>query len=471
MSGTIQDLSVNYDPVNENNTFTCGDVINGRVILEVTKEVKIDSLYIKCKGDANVRWTERRNDDTHVYSAHERYFKLKQVFIQDPSKKGKKDPGTIIATGETYSNVVRPGNHVFPFSFQLPHGNMPASFSAYYGSVKYLLEVRLDRSWKMDRTAIKEITFVPLINNVGPNLMMPQSGATDKKMKLFTSGSASIRASTEKMGYMQGEVIKVYTDIDNSSSRNLKMKYSLEEKQTFSAEGHHKYGSKIIFKEVGDPIPSGSKQTVTTQVTIPSDVDLTIINCGIIKVEYVLKVYLDVPYAKDPTIHFPVVILPAGLFLAPLQSQPGFQPYGNPDASGWSNVPPQPALGPGPSGAAYGPAPGLYPNIQPSPMHPQPANPEAPPPSYHDIYSNPNPPVPGYNPAPSAPTFNPPQYPFMGYPNPTLPHPAPSAPEFCPNPPAPGYGPPGGEPGYWPSPTNVINQPEPYPTKTPEKQE
>ncbi|XP_076853829.1 arrestin domain-containing protein 3-like [Brachyhypopomus gauderio] len=470
MPGTIKDLSLNYDPVKENNTFTCGDFINGRVILEVTKEVKIDSLYVKFKGDANVRWSERRNDQTHVYSSHERYFKLKQFFIQDPSKKGKIDPGAIIITGETYSNMVKPGSHVFPFSFQVPQGNMPASFKGHYGSVKYILEVTLDRSWKIDRTDTKEIIFVPGINSIGPNLMIPQSGATDKKMKLFTSGSASIRATMDKMGCMQGEIIKVSTDVDNSSSRDLKLKYSLEQKQTFCAQGRHKYCTNTIFKVVGDPVPSGSKQTVVTQLTIPPNLELTIMNCGIIKVEYILKVYLDVPYASDPEIQFPVVILPAGLFLPPLPSQQGFQAFGNPDTAGWSNVPPQPAFGPGPPGAAYGPAPGQYPNMHPSPVPPQPVNPEAPPPPYSCIYPNLNPPVPGYNPAPLAPTFSPPQYPIMGYPNPTLLNPAPSAPEFCPNPAPPAYGSSGGESG-WPNSTNQTNQPEPYPTKTPEKHE
>lgn len=86
---SIKQLSINYNPVNNSNTFTNGDVINGQVVLEVSKEVTIQSLYIKCKGDAKVSWSERRNDKDYHYSAYERYFKLKQYFIQDPSKKSK----------------------------------------------------------------------------------------------------------------------------------------------------------------------------------------------------------------------------------------------------------------------------------------------------------------------------------------------------------------------------------------------
>ncbi|XP_036454372.1 arrestin domain-containing protein 3-like [Colossoma macropomum] len=459
MSNTIKELTLTYDPVNETNTFTSGDVLQGRVFLEVAKEVKINYLYIKCKGDADVSWSEGSGDDEKSYRAHERYFKLKQVFIQDPSKPAKKELNVIITTGETYGNVVRPGRHVFPFSFQLPSGNMPRSYKAFHGSVMYILEVRLGRSWKMDRTVKTEINFVPRID-AGVNLMSPQSAATDKKMKLFTSGSASMRATIDRMGYMQGDVIRVSTSVENSSSRALKLKYKLQQIQGFYAQGYSKHSYKTIFKVVGDPVPTRSKQTVNSDLKIPPNLELTVANSSIIKLEYILKVYLDVPYASDPEIKFPVIILPVGQLLGPQQSSPSFQhndPY----------PPPQAAFGPSPPGAAFGPAPGLYPSLYPSPAYPQPANPGAPPPSYTDVYPNQNPTVPGFQPPPSAPSFNPPPYSAMGYPGPSAPqqNPAPSAPEFCSNPSHPPYSQAGGPPGYWPNSANPTNQTEPYPTK------
>ncbi|XP_017551081.2 arrestin domain-containing protein 3-like isoform X2 [Pygocentrus nattereri] len=472
MSSTIKELTLNYDPVNEANTFSSGDVLQGRVFLEVAKEAKINYLYIKCKGDADVSWSEGSGDDEDSYHAHERYFKLKQVFIQDPSKPAKKEPNVIITTGETYGNVVRPGRHAFPFSFQLPSGNMPRSFKAYYGSVVYILEVRLGRSWKMDRTAKIEFNFVPRID-AGVNFMSPQSAAIDKKMKLFTSGSASMRATIDRTGYMQGDVIRVSTSVENSSSRQLKLKYKLEQIQGFYAQNSSKHSYKTIFKLVGDPVPTGSKQIVNTDLKIPPNLELTVANSSIIKLEYILKVYLDVPYASDPEIKFPVTILPVGQLFGPQQSSPSFQhndPYPPPQAAFGPSPPPQVAFGPSPPGAAFGPAPVLYPSLYPSPVYPQPANPEAPP-SYTDVYPNQNPTVPGFQRPPSAPSCNPPPYSAMGYPGPSAPqqNPAPSAPEFCPNPSNPPYSQAGGPPGYWPNSANPTNQSEPYPTKPPEE--
>lgn len=37
----------------------------------------------------------------------------------------------------------------------------------------------------------------------------PQSGSIDKKMKLFTSGSTSVKATIDKMGYMKGQLMSL----------------------------------------------------------------------------------------------------------------------------------------------------------------------------------------------------------------------------------------------------------------------
>lgn len=94
-----------------------------------------------------------------------------------------------------------------------------------------------------------------------------------------------------------GERIKVETHIENSSSRALKLKFKLEQKQTFIAESRQNRETKVIFKATEDPIQSRSKKTFTSRLKIPSNLDITIPDCNIIKVEYVLKVIvlLDCP--------------------------------------------------------------------------------------------------------------------------------------------------------------------------------
>ncbi|KAK2911735.1 hypothetical protein Q8A67_003868 [Cirrhinus molitorella] len=284
---------------------------------------------------------------------HESYFKLKQYFIQESSKREQSERNTTLLYGETYGPLIRPGRHVFPFRFQLPQQNMPPSFNGYLGWVKYVLTVKLSRTWKSS-AASKELTFVLRNDGTNDHLLQPQSGTQDKKIKLFGSGQMSMTVTTDKTGYMQGETIRVFVEIDNSSSRDVKLKYSLKQQQTFVAGERTKAADKLIVKNTRDLIPSGEKSKFIVNLILPHDLTVTIKNCRIIKVQYILKVPFSPPV--------------------------GFQSY----------PPPQPNLVPYP-----GELPGLY-NSTVLP-HPRAAA---------GVYPNPNAFQPGFHLAPSAPVYH-----------------------------------------------------------------
>uniref|UniRef100_A0A671PR30 Arrestin C-terminal-like domain-containing protein n=1 Tax=Sinocyclocheilus anshuiensis TaxID=1608454 RepID=A0A671PR30_9TELE len=320
MSKSIKKLSLHYDPINESNTFT------------ITKEIKVDSLFVKLTGDANASWTTNKT----TYNDHERYFKLKQYLIQDSAKKGQCEKNTTLVNRETYGPVIRPGSHVFPFTFQLPQQNMPPSFKGFHVWVKYVLMIKLSRPWKSTSATHTELNFFTRFRMFFFLFffIQPQSGTQDKKMKLFGSGKMSLAVTAEKTGYMQGETIRVFVDIDNSSSHDVKLKYSLKQQQTFITEKTTKNklkDKKYIVKETRDRIPSGEKSKFIVDMPylctclLPHDLTVTIENCRILKVQYELKVSLDVSFASDPAVRFPVVILP------PEQQFPPYPPYTYPN--------------------------------------------------------------------------------------------------------------------------------------------
>ena len=82
----IKDLRVTYEALNEEGTFSAGDTVAGTVTFTLTKDTKVKSLWVKLKGDANVRWTERSGDDETTYSAHRRYFKVKRYVVDEKGK-------------------------------------------------------------------------------------------------------------------------------------------------------------------------------------------------------------------------------------------------------------------------------------------------------------------------------------------------------------------------------------------------
>uniref|UniRef100_A0A667ZNQ9 Zgc:110626 n=1 Tax=Myripristis murdjan TaxID=586833 RepID=A0A667ZNQ9_9TELE len=275
MSSTVKNITVHYNPINEANTFTKGDIVSGHIALELAKECHVESLSIKFKGKAEVMWTERHGQTTVVYHSKDKYFSIKQFFIRKEEGQDR--------------NVIAPGHHIYPFTFQFPTKDMPSSFHGSAGKIVYSLEARLSRSMRIDSKDTTKITFVSK-PDLSKTCTTPQHDSKDKKMKFFTSGTVGMDVSLEKMGYQQGEGIKVIALIQNDSSRDIKPKYCVYKKHSFFANKKRRLHTKDLFKEVGQPIPPSTHQRVTQVLTIPADLEPSILNCSIIKAEYRLRV-------------------------------------------------------------------------------------------------------------------------------------------------------------------------------------
>lgn len=83
MSSTVKSISVGYNPINSQNVFSSGDCITGQVTLELSKQCKIDSLFVKLKGKAEVQWTENHGKTSVTYHDKNKYFSIKQAIIQE----------------------------------------------------------------------------------------------------------------------------------------------------------------------------------------------------------------------------------------------------------------------------------------------------------------------------------------------------------------------------------------------------
>uniref|UniRef100_G3P766 Zgc:110626 n=1 Tax=Gasterosteus aculeatus aculeatus TaxID=481459 RepID=G3P766_GASAC len=334
MLTTIKSLKVSYQPVNEKNTFTNGDCVSGAVTLELAKECEMESLMIKFKGKAEVLWTERYGQTTHVYHSKDKYFSIKHYFFGGHPKSYN-------------SNVAAPGCHVYPFTFQIP----------------FLIK---------DNRLFISVFFYPFPHLYSLHLVFfqtPQHESKDKKMKILNSGMVAMDLNLEKTGFFQGEGLKVLACIQNNSTRNIKPKYCVYRKHSFFAQGKRKCSTKDLLKEVGEPIVPSATEKFTKVIPIPLDAEPSILNCSIIKAEYRLRVYLDVKYASDPEIKFDIVILPAQQVPALLGPQLaasdfGLEPFGGANPPVWGFAPPQPPADPGPLDPPppYG-AYGMYPPL------------------------------------------------------------------------------------------------------------
>ncbi|XP_060893880.1 arrestin domain-containing protein 3-like [Labrus mixtus] len=329
---TIQELSIEYDAVNSRNTFTNGDTINGRIIVEVSKETKIQALIFIAKGKARVCWSEYYGQHQHhVYRSSEKYYEVQHHILREARQDG--------------TEVIGKGRHVFPFSFTIPDRKIPSTFTGSIGRIVHKLKAELKQSMKLTKRAKQHFTFISKADMDTPGLMDPQYGCKDKSVKVFGSGKVSLDVHTKQMGYIQGEAMQVTLEISNRSSRSVKPKFVLYEKRSFLAQGRRRVHTNRILKDKIKDIASSDKETVTRVISIPRELPPSILNCAIIKLEYRLKVYLEIKCATDPEIKLPIVVLPVSEGPAVKQPPPsagfGFQTFGNPNPAPWGMPPPQ----------------------------------------------------------------------------------------------------------------------------------
>ncbi|CAL9689645.1 unnamed protein product [Knipowitschia caucasica] len=293
---TIQNFSIEYDAINSKNIFSTGDKIKGRIVLEVSKKIQVQALIFRAQGQAKVCWSEQRGQYVHmVYMSKEKYYNVEQH---------------ILPTRPHGTDVIGPGKHVFPFSFKITESNLPSTFKSSVGKIVHKLKAELKQSMKMTKTAKTHITFVSPADMNIPGLLEPQHGSKDKTISAFGSGTVAMDVNIERLGYWQGEALKVTVEIQNQSSRMVKPKLIFYKAKSHFAQGRRRMTTSNILKEKCDPVESGCSKTVRKTITIPQELPCSILNCSIIRLEYRLKIRLDIKFAINPEIELPIVVLP-----------------------------------------------------------------------------------------------------------------------------------------------------------------
>ncbi|XP_053181744.1 arrestin domain-containing protein 2-like [Scomber japonicus] len=341
----IKDLTLTYEALNKQDVFTSGDTVTGLVTFILTKETKFKSLVVKITGEGSVHWTHGVGDDRRTYRDHRRYIRVKEYLIKEDSK----------------DNELSKGDHRFKFSLKFPQQDLPSSFKGLYGKIVYTLEAKLSRKWHMASREVKELKFAP--KSLLQPVMGAQAGSVSKDVGVFSKGEVQMSATIDRKTCSPGETVFISAKINNSSSKEVKAKFSLEQRIVYHARVSRKVVGHSLCKMSGDTIGPNSEGTASCQLMIPHDIVHTLHNCEMISVTYTIKVYVDVSFSIDPEVLFPVVIAPS-CFLTH-QPHGGFGPYpaAAVGAPGYSDFPaPAFPVGPYPvpSGSgAYGyPAPG-----------------------------------------------------------------------------------------------------------------
>ncbi|XP_053321701.1 arrestin domain-containing protein 2 isoform X2 [Spea bombifrons] len=278
--------------------FSSGDTVTGKVLLELVTDIKVDSVKLHAGGYAKVYWTESRSAGsstayTQNYSDEVEYINRKETLLQT-------DNGT--------PTVLPAGRHEFPFTFQLPE-TLVTSFEGKHGNVRYWVKAKLHRPWSTVKKTKKEFTVLEPIDINTPDLLSPQAGSKEKIAHAWycNLGQVSVTAKIDRKGYTPGEVIPIFAEIDNCTTRTVVPKAAIIQSQTFIARGTMKQKKCVVATLAGDSVAAGKRESWHGRALKIPPLGPSI-QCRIIRVEYSLKVCVEIPGSSKLLLELPLVI-------------------------------------------------------------------------------------------------------------------------------------------------------------------
>ncbi|XP_008574935.1 PREDICTED: arrestin domain-containing protein 2 [Galeopterus variegatus] len=216
---------------------------------------------------------------------------------------------TLLAPDAGETTTLPAGRHEFPFSFQLPP-TLVTSFEGKHGSVRYCIKATLHRPWVPARRARKVFTVIEPVDINTPALLAPQAGAREKVARSWycNRGLVALSAKIDRKGYTPGEVIPVFAEIDNSSTRPVLPRAAVVQTQTFMARGARKQKRAVVASLVGEPVDPGRRTLWQGRALRIPPVGPSILHCRVLHVDYSLKVCVDIPGTSKLLLELPLVI-------------------------------------------------------------------------------------------------------------------------------------------------------------------
>lgn len=271
-------------------TYYVGQTISGNVHLTFDTPIKLRGISICFKGEANTLWTveetsrnengEEQKTQVDIYG-HEEYYKIQYYLVGSP------------AGGEIELPV---GTQTFPFTYLLPP-TLPSSFEGQYGHVRYTAKITLDIPWKFDKE-IKDVYTI--LSPLDLNLNTRLKESFNQEMEKFfcccwcRSGPLTFRIRVPQTGYVPGQTISIYSELDNLSNVDIEdVNYVFRKKIVYHTTTPRRETKTevIVLSEAQAPsVPKQESKTWYQEFPIPSLPPSSLANCSLIDIAYELEI-------------------------------------------------------------------------------------------------------------------------------------------------------------------------------------
>ncbi|RDD41387.1 Arrestin domain-containing protein 3 [Trichoplax sp. H2] len=303
MPQTILSYYIFLDDLQE--IYHARDIVSGHVHLELKNPLTIQCIQVRIHGRAKTQIQYGPTNDL-------RYAYSKRNIIDSMITANTEDTETVENPG-----VLFPGKYNFTFAFQLPKIQLPSTFEGLYGnSIRYMIKSYLISHESMTRKVKFKKIF--LYHETMPSrlshLMAPSEMVeTEKTLCCFCckSGPLLLRAQIDRTACRIGQDIKIITSqVENGTNLTLSGIWAgFVQTINREAEGRY-YRDKVVYclSTSGEAIrPNGRAIWNDHVITVP-DVSPTNTKVDILKVEYYLKIFVNIPSSKTLQLKFPIII-------------------------------------------------------------------------------------------------------------------------------------------------------------------
>ncbi|XP_073696005.1 arrestin domain-containing protein 1a [Garra rufa] len=342
--GKLQEFEITLN--NNKTVYTPGESLTGTLKISIGQPIQCKAIKVNCQGFCGV--TSKSNDTD--WTEEEQYFS---------SSISIADKGTL-----------KEGEHSFPFKFLLPAA-APTSFEGPYGRIIYRVRAFIDTPrFAKDYKIEKLFSMNNTVNlNEIPGIQEPNSSSVTKNFSymLVKNGTVVLKAKSDMRGYIAGQIIKVFAEIENKSDKSTgHIVASLMQKVTYNTK-KPTYDLRTVAEVEGPGVKGGQKSEWKEQIIVPSLNLSTLTDGNLIQICYYIQVYLKYP---EVSLTLPIYIGSTAVDLTWPSHSPGVPPMPTPR----NNPTPAPA-----SASASAPAPASAPSPSPAATTVDSASPSLPP--------------------------------------------------------------------------------------------
>ncbi|KAA0717052.1 Arrestin domain-containing protein 1 [Triplophysa tibetana] len=270
--GKVQEFEITFN--NNKTAYSPGESVSGTLKISLAQSIPCKAIKVNCQGVCGV--TSKAHDTD--WMEEEQYFS---------SSVSIADKGTL-----------KEGEHSFPFMFLLP-ATAPTSFEGHYGSIMFRVRAFIDTPrFAKDYKVEKPFSMSNNINlNEVPQIHEPSSSSVTKNFSymLVKNGTVVLKAKSDLRGYIAGQIIKVYAEIENKSDKSTgHVVASLMQKVTYNTK-KPTIDLRAVAEVEGPGVKGGNKGEWKEQIIVPSLPLSSLTSENLIEINYYIQVSLKYP--------------------------------------------------------------------------------------------------------------------------------------------------------------------------------